>query len=80
MVRVKLDSNEYPEVDYDLSFADNIFAHAYKIAATFSTNVYALDELITEANIPTADYNNPFSIFVFDVSKQVERLKVSTVL
>ena len=79
MIRVKLDTNEYPEVDYDLSFADNMFARAYRDASTFSTNFYALDELITEANIPSAKYKDLFPLFVFDVSKQVERLKVSTV-
>ena len=79
MIRVKLDSNEYPEVDYDLSFSDNMFARAYRDVATFSSNFYALDELITESNIPTAEYKDLYPLFVFDVSKQIERLKVSTV-
>ena len=78
-IRVKLDSNEYPEVDYDLSFQDNMFARAYRDAALFSTNFYALDELVTDANIPTSEYRDLYPLFVFDVSKQVERLKVSTV-
>jgi len=38
-----------------------------------------MDQLITQSNITPADYKDLFPIFVFDVSKQSERLKSSVV-
>ena len=72
MIRVKLDSREYPEVDYDLSFADNMVARAYRDVSVFSTHYYGFDELITESNIPTTEYKDLYPLFVFDVSKHEE--------
>ena len=38
-----------------------------------------MDELITRSNISPADYKTLYPLFVFDVSKQSEKLKSSVV-
>src|SRR5688572_26856218 len=74
---VMLNQTRYPAVDYDLSFPNQQFSRAYLTAATFSEKFYGMDQLITQSNITPADYKDLFPLFVFDVSKQSERLKSS---
>jgi len=38
-----------------------------------------MNELITQSNITPADYKDLYPLFVFDVSKQSEQLKISVV-
>ena len=38
-----------------------------------------MDELITQSNITPSDYKTLYHIFIFDVSKQKEKLKSSVV-
>ena len=76
---VELNSNRYPAVDYQLSFPNQQIARAYRDAATFSEKFYGMDELITQSNITPSDYKDLYPLIVFDVSKQSEKLKSSTV-
>ncbi len=71
--------NEYPEVDYELSFPDNRYARAYRDASMFNKIVHGIDDLISATTISADEYGELYPLFVFDVSKQQERLKVSTV-
>lgn len=79
MIRAKLNSDQYPAVDYSLSFTANQISRAYRDASLFSINYYGCDELITGSNITPSDYKDLHPLFVFDVSKQNERLKSSSV-
>ena len=76
---VMLNQERYPAVDYNLSFPNNQYSRVYRDAATFSQKFYGIDELITQSGIAPNDYKDLFPIFVFDVSKQSERLKSSVV-
>ena len=76
---VMMNQEKYPTADYNLSFPNQQFARAYRDAATFSEKFYRMDQLITQSNITPADYKDLYSLFVFDVSKQSERLKSSVV-
>ena len=77
-IYVMLNSQRYPEADYNIDFIQNKFMRVYDDAAEFKTKFYNLDELFTNPNISPLDYKNMFPLFVFDVSKQSERLKMST--
>ena len=46
-------------------------------AAAFRSKFYHMDELVSNPNISPADYKTLYPLFVFDVSKQSERLKTS---
>ena len=75
---VTLNSTRYPAVDYNLSFPKQQFSRAYGDAASFRGKFYRMDELVSNPSITPSDYKTLYPIFVFDVSKQSERLKSST--
>ena len=73
-----LNSRRYPEIDCDGSnFTQQNFSRVYRDAAAFRTKFHNVEELISPPNITPADYKEPFPMFVFDVSKQSEKLKNS---
>jgi hypothetical protein len=72
-----LNSTRYPVVDYDLSFAKQQFSRAYGDAASFRAKYYNMDDLVSNPNITPSDYKDLFPLFVFNVSKQSEKLKYS---
>lgn len=76
---VMMNQERYPAIDYNLSFPNQQFSRAYRDAATFSEKFYGMDQLITQSSIAPVDYKELFPLFVFDVSKQSERLKSSVV-
>jgi len=76
---VMLNSTRYPAVDYNLSFANQQFSRAYGDAPLFGIRYFSINELITRSNISPADYKTLYPLFVFDVSKQSEKLKSSVV-
>ena len=53
---VMLNSDRYPAVDYNLSFANQKFSSVYGDAALFGVKFFGLDELITQSNITPSDY------------------------
>ena len=48
-------------------------------AALFGVKFFGMDELITQSNITPSDYKTLYRLFMFDVSKQKEKLKSSVV-
>ncbi len=74
---VMLNSTRYPTVDYNISFPKHQFSRVYGDAASFRSKFYRMDELVSNPNITPADYKTLYPLFVFDVSKQSERLKTS---
>ena len=76
---VTLNSERYPAVDYDLDFLNNKYSRAFRDAAKFDNRLYGVSEIMTQPNLTALNYKHICPLFVFDVSKQAERLK-STVL
>ena len=74
-----LDSDRYPAVDYNLSFANQNFSTVYGDAALFGVKFFGMDELITQSNIPPSNYKTLYPLFTFDVSKDKENFKSSVV-
>ena len=50
----------------------------YGDAAEFRSKFFNMDGLISNLNINPADYKTLYPLFLFDVSKQSEKLKYST--
>ena len=73
-----LNSVKYPKTDYKISFPKFQFSRAYGDATSFRTKFYNMNELISNPNFTPAEYGSLYPLFVFDVSKQSERLKYST--
>ena len=75
---VMLNSTRYPATDYDINFEIQQFSRVYGDVADFRSKFYNMDELISNPNINPSDYKGLYSLFLFDVSKQSEKLKYST--
>ena len=77
-IHVMLNSNRYPTLDYDLHFPSQKIGRAYGDVAEFRSKFFNINELISNPCIGVYEYKNLYPLFVFDVSKQSERLKYST--
>ena len=73
-----LNSTRYPTVDYNIDFAKNMFSRVYGDAAEFRSKFFNMDELISNPNFTPFEYRLMYPLFLFDVSKQSEKLKYST--
>ena len=76
-MHVILNSDRYPTDDYNASFTTQNISRFYKDAADFISAYSGVYN--TQCNISPDDYTTLFPIFVFDVSKQSERLKTGIV-
>ena len=76
-IYITLNAKRYPDIDYENDFRINKFSRIYGDAATFRKKFYNMDELVSNHNINPVDYKNLYPLFVFDVTKQSEKLKTS---
>ena len=77
-IYVMLNFMRYPTTDYNISFLGQKFSRAYGDAVEFRSKFFNMDELVSNPNITPSDYKNLYTLFLFDVSKQSEKLKYST--
>ena len=75
---VMLNSTRYPTADYDINFGSQVYSRPYGDVADFRSKFFNMDELISSPNINPSDYRTLYPLFLFDVSKQSEKLKYST--
>ena len=76
-IYVTLNAKRYPDTDYDNDFNKNQYSRIYGDAALFRKKFYDMDELISNCNTDPLEYKDLFPLFLFDVSKQSEKLKTS---
>ena len=77
-IYVMLNSTRYPTTDYNISFPEQKFSRVFGDAAEFRSKFFNMDELVSNPNITPLDYKDLYPLFLFDVSKQSEKLKYST--
>ena len=77
-IYVMLNSVRYPTTDYNITFLKKKFSRAYGDVAEFRSKFFNMDELISSPNINPSYYRDLYPLFLFDVSKQGEKLKYST--
>ena len=75
---VTLNAMKYPAVDYNISFDRQQFSRVYGDVADFRSKFFNMDELVSSPNINPSDYRTLYPLFLYDVSKQSEKLKYST--
>ena len=73
-----LNSTRYPTVDYNIDFDKNMFSRVYGDVVEFRSKFFNVDELISNPNFTPLEYRTMYPLFLFDVSKQSEKLKYST--
>ena len=76
-IYVTLNAKRYPDTDYNNDFNKNHYSRIYGDASLFRKKFFNMDELVSNSGIEPIDYKNLFPLFVFDVSKQSEKLKTS---
>ena len=77
-IYVMLNSEKYPKAEYNISFGKKDFSRVYEDTADFRSKFFNMDELVSSPNINPVDYKTLYPLFLFDVSKQSEKLKYST--
>ena len=77
-IYVMLNSIRYPTADYNISFLAQKFSRVYVDSAEFRSKFFNMDGLISNLNINPSDNRALYPLFLFDVSKQSEKLKYST--
>ena len=75
---VTLNAIKYPAVDYNISFNRQQFSRVYGDVADFRSKFFNMNELVSSPNINPSDYRTLYPLFLYDVSKQSEKLKYST--
>ena len=78
-IKVLLNSTEYPSIDIPTDFVKNQYAGYYKKMADFKQSFYGVDKIVSNCGIDGDDFKNLFPLFVFDVTKQIEKLATSVV-
>ena len=78
-IYVLLNNIRYPAIDFNADFAKNHYENLYKSFADFRRTFYGLDYLVSNIAVDPITYKDLFPIFVFDVSKQSERLQQGVV-
>ena len=76
-INVTLNAKRYPDTDYDNDFNKNQYSRIYGDASSFRKKFFNMDELVSNSGINPLDYKNLFPLYVFDVTKQSEKLKTS---
>ena len=78
-MKIILNSTEYPAIDINSDFNKHEFAGWYKRMAEFKQSFYGIDQIVSSSGIDADEFKNLFPLYVFDVSKQVEKLNTSVV-
>ena len=76
-IYVTLNAKRYPDTDYDNNFTTNQYSRIYGDASLFRKKFFNMDELVSNSGIEPIAYKNIYPLFLFDVSKQSEKLKTS---
>ena len=76
-IYVTLNAKRYPDTDYDNDFTKNQYSRIYGDASLFRKKFFNMDELISNPGIDPINYKRLFPLYVFDVTKQSEKLKTS---
>ena len=76
-IYVTLNAKRYPDTDYDTNFERNHYSRIYGDATSFRKKFYNMDELVSNSGIEPMDYKHIYPLYLFDVSKQSEKLKTS---
>ena len=78
-IYILLNNVRYPAIDFSVDFAKHHYENLYKAFCDFARKYYGVDWLITSTAVDPISYMNFFPIFIFDVSKQSERLQAGIV-
>ena len=76
-IYVTLNAKRYPDTDYENDFTTNQYSRIYGDASLFRKKFFNMDELVSNCGINPIEFKNLYPLYVFDVTKQSEKLKTS---
>ena len=76
-IYVTLNAKRYPDTDYNINFENNHYSRIYGDTTLFRKKFYNMDELVSNSGIKPMDFKHIYPLYVFDVTKQSEKLKTS---
>lgn len=76
---VYLNNTQYPRKDYELDITQNKFARVYGDVSKFRANYTGTTPELAHCNISPIEWKALYPFYVFDVTKQSERLKTATI-
>ena len=76
-IYVTLNAKRYPDTDYDNDFVKNQYSRIYGDASLFRKKFFNMDELVSNSGVEPINFKDLFPLYVFDVTKQSEKLKTS---
>ena len=76
-IYVTLNAKRYPDTDYENDFTTNKYSRIYGDASLFRKKFFNMDELVSNPGIDSNNYKHIYPLYLFDVSKQSEKLKTS---
>ena len=76
-IYVTLNAKRYPDTDYNNDFTKNHYSRIYGDTALFRKKFFNMDELVSNCGINTIEFKTLYPLYVFDVTKQSEKLKTS---
>ena len=76
-IYVTLNAKRYPDTDYNNDFTKNQYSRIYGDASLFRKKFFNMDELVSNPGIDPINYKYLYPLYLFDVSKQSEKLKTS---
>ena len=74
-IYVLLNNTRYPAIDFNANFPKHEFENLYKEFCDFARKYYGIDWLVTSTCVDPLSYKELYPIFVFDLTKQSERLQ-----
>ena len=79
-MKVRINSQEFPPIDVNSSFPLNHIAGWYRRLKEFKSTFYGVDKMVSSTCVDAKTYKDLYPLFVFDVSRQSEKLGNSTVV
>ena len=78
-IYITLNFKKYPTTDYNISFPKHHISRPYGDTALYRSKFFNMDVLVSNFNFNPLEFIELYPLFVFDVSKQSERLKYSVI-
>ena len=78
-IYVLLNNERYPAIDFNANFTMHKYENLYKSFCDFIQKFYGIDPLVAGTAVDPSLYKELYPIFICDVSKQSERLRVGVV-
>ena len=76
---VLLNNQRYPAMDYNANFPKNHYNKLYRDFYQFMQKFYGMSDSVTSTSVDPVAYKHLFPLFVFDVTRQSERIQQAVI-